>query len=791
MMVYSMCWGIFKAQGLDCDGEGKRTIPMMFALQRSLRMKNQLMIIFFSLLFCLTGMEALASQPVWEKGQYKIFLQNNILEFVHDQSSIAVIQALEFNFIRPDSILVTRVSPDTLYLKLLFTESDGFHHDFPSQLLMKIAQFNNTFHLSASHKTFHHITIRLKDQNEHYFGLIEKSYPHNTKNPDLRGNVVDVEVYGNGDQDYAENYASAYSAFFMSSAGYGSFFDTFAKGRYQFAINGTTEIYHQTGALDWYLFCGSTGDAIHKEYYAITGKPKYVPMWACGPIFWRDQNNGGKDEILDDIKKFTDLKIPLTACWVDRPYSNGALEWSKMDFNKKFSEPEKWISTINTKYGMEFMTWAGPLTMADTNFPGRLMSDRGYIDLTNPLAIKEFGDRLQKNQYAVGVRGHKMDRADENFPVTALWYTPTAESESRNKYIYLFSKVIDEFLSKAWGKNQFNFARSAFHRSQPFLSAVWGGDSRSNWQGFAGSEANAMRCGFLGFPVWGGDTGGYLGDGRIEEELYIRWLQWGAWNGMFETKIDGSGGSGEDRPPWKYSTQLQSVYREACTLRMNLLPYIYSCVNTSYTHGVVMKPIAYMYPADEKTYDLWDEYFFGNAFLVAPVFTKSNSRTIYLPKGTWYDFNNPAVEYTGPVMFTQHVPLTTTPVFIKGNSIYVTGNVYQGNSRIWENTGSEDNTVVIHAFPGQVQEQVQFDYIDSKNDDKEIAMILEHHAGVVVFSSGSIGSQSTIELKCVLKPTSMFLNKMPVNFKYDEKRKIASVQVGMNTLIDLKMLSNP
>ncbi len=31
----------------------------------------------------------------------------------------------------------------------------------------------------------------------------------------------------------------------------------------------------------------------------------------------------GRDEILDDIGRFTDLKILLTACWVDRPYSHG------------------------------------------------------------------------------------------------------------------------------------------------------------------------------------------------------------------------------------------------------------------------------------------------------------------------------------------------------------------------------------------------------------------------------------------------------------------------------------
>ena len=176
-------------------------------------------------------------------------------------------------------------------------------------------------------------------------------------------------MYGLGDLEYAENYASSYSAFYMSTAGYGSFFDTFAKGRYQFAVNGMTQIEHQTGALDWYIFYGENGTDIHRAYFKVIGRPKFVPIWACGPIFWRDQNDGGKDELLEDIQQFTTLEIPLTACWIDRPFSDRANEWSKMNFNRKFAEAEIWIKDINQRFGLELMTWVGPLTFEDLDFP--------------------------------------------------------------------------------------------------------------------------------------------------------------------------------------------------------------------------------------------------------------------------------------------------------------------------------------------------------------------------------------------------------------------------------------
>ena len=728
-----------------------------------------------------------STKPIWENEQFKIYLQNNELELYYTKSKILHIEKFAFNFVEPEKVEIKAVKSDTVILKLIFNQTDGFHSDFPKEVHLNIAIFDNTFHFTTCHRSFNHITIKLKDLDEHYFGLIEKLYPHNSKNPDLRGNVVDVDVYATGTHDYAENYASAYSAFYMSSKGYGSFFDTFAKGRYHFAIDGQTEIYHQTGSLDWYILYGPTGDKIHKQYYDIIGSPKYVPIWACGPIFWRDQNDGGKDEILNDIKNFTELEIPLTACWVDRPYSHGGHEWSKMNFTEKFSDPDKWIKTINEKYGMQFMTWVGPMTFTDEDFPGLLPNYKGYMDLTNPDALKEFERRLKENQYSVGVKGHKMDRADENFPVTAKWLERVSESETRNKYVFLYAKIINNILTNAQGKDQFNFARAAFHRTQPFLSAVWGGDSRPNWQGMAGNQANAIRCGFMGFPMWGGDTGGYLGEGRIDEHLYIRWLQLSAWNGMFEVKIDGAGGSGEDRPPWKYSEQLQRIYRDVSNLRMQLLPYIYSCVNTSGQNGVMMKPLAYMYPDDKTTYNIWDEYIFGNAFLVAPVFTKINSREIYFPEGKWFDFNDTDNAIEGPKTIKMNVPLQQIPVFIKENSIYVTGDIFRGNSKVWHNELAGNETITVHLFPGQKGTSTTFTYVDYLDNDGLKNMVLDSQDGIINFKSDALNIESKVEIKCMKKPDKVLLNKELVKSEFDSKGKILKVSINKNESVYLEI----
>jgi alpha-glucosidase (family GH31 glycosyl hydrolase) len=291
----------------------------------------------------------------------------------------------------------------------------------------------------------------------------------------------------------------------------------------------------------------------------------------------------------------------------------------------------------------------------------------------------------------------------------------------------------------------------------------------------------------MGFPVWGNDTGGYLGEGRIDELLYLRWLQWSVWNGMFEIKIDGAGGSGEDRPPWKYSERLQNVFKNMCTFRMDMLPYIYSCANTSYKTGVMMKPLAYMYPQDENTYIIWDEFIFGNVFLVAPIFSKENEREIYLPAEKWYDFYEPTDEYTGPNTIRQNTPLDRIPVFVKKNSIYVSGDVYQGNSKIWNGNLTGNENITIHLFPGEVSEETDFAYVDFLDNDKEKEMLLLHEQGKIVFTSPLISISPKVAVKCFKKPNKILLNGKSVEFNFNKNTTIAEINCPKGVAIKIEI----
>lgn len=645
-----------------------------------------------------------------------------------------------------------------------------------------ITRTGSGFRLHADPDWGRQVTLDFDYLGDHFFGLSEPLQPDNRLSPDITGTSIAVEVAGEADT-MRENFASAWSAFYMSSFGYGAFFDSFARGRYQFAINGRNRIHHDTGTLDWYVFLGSDGREIHRAYFALIGAPKAVPAWALGPVGWRDQNDGGAAEILADIEHMTSLEIPFTAWFVDRPYSEGANAWSQMNFAPAFADPDVWIGKLRRDYGLEFMTWVSPATFGDTRFPRHLAGHYSYLDLSDPQTVAAYADTLRLRQYAYGVKGHKIDRADENFPVDEAWQDESVPpAERRNRYVYLLQKTQDEALRSAWGPDQFTFARAAIHRVQPYLSALWGGDPRSTWDGLAGNFANAARAAFLGFPVWGTDSGGYLGEGRIPEALYLRWLEAASMAGLFEIKLDGAGGSGEDRLPWHYDEALQGRFRAICAERMRMIPYLYSLARTSAVNGALMQPLAYRHLDDPKTYDIWDEFYVGDAILVAPVLQPGESRSVYLPKGEWRDFDTPARRYVGGKTYEIAAPLDKLPRFVKQNSLFVSGNVYQGNDRRWSDA---DPSLVIDAYPGSASSSAEFSYVDLNDADAVKVIRLARSGRSIRLSAPAMVVDTKLRVVLEVAPGSVTLNENDVEANYDADAKILSLIVPARQSIEL------
>jgi len=174
-----------------------------------------------------------------------------------------------------------------------------------------------------------------------------------------------------------------------------------------------------------------------------------------------------------------------------------------------------------------------------------------------------------------------------------------------------------------------------------------------NWQNFAYQPYFTLTASNVGFGYWSHDLVGFPDD----PDLQTKWLQWGAWSGVFRTHDRGmSAGSCADDVPfscaivevWKLPYPYFDAVKSAMRTREELNPYIYTAMRQAYDSGLcLLRPMYYDWPECETAYgaDLngsYAQYMFGDDLLVAPIVspTQTNNMTTkrtWLPPGLWFE----------------------------------------------------------------------------------------------------------------------------------------------------------
>lgn len=86
-----------------------------------------------------------------------------------------------------------------------------------------------------------------------------------------------------------------------------------------------------------------------------------------------------------------------------------------------------------------------------------------------------------------------------------------------------------------------------------------------------------------------------------------------------------------------------------------------------------MRPLFMEYPMDMETFSTDAQFLFGQELLVAPVVKKgARTKNVYLPEGTWIDYNNRKTTYIGEQWTTVEAPLSSIPMFVKQGSVIPT-----------------------------------------------------------------------------------------------------------------------
>ncbi|MGN1479044.1 MAG: TIM-barrel domain-containing protein, partial [Acutalibacteraceae bacterium] len=144
----------------------------------------------------------------------------------------------------------------------------------------------------------------------------------------------------------------------------------------------------------------------------------------------------------------------------------------------------------------------------------------------------------------------------------------------------------------------------------------------------------------IGYSWWSHDIGGHRG-GVHDEELYLRWLQFGVFSPI--NRLHSTSNELMGKEPWNYSAPIHHYAAEALRLRHRLIPYIYSMnYRCAFLGETLIKPMYYEHPDDEWAYKCGSQYYFGSEMIVAPIFNKTDKRT----SAAWVDVTLPEGEFT-------------------------------------------------------------------------------------------------------------------------------------------------
>jgi alpha-glucosidase len=188
-----------------------------------------------------------------------------------------------------------------------------------------------------------------------------------------------------------------------------------------------------------------------------------------------------------------------------------------------------------------------------------------------------------------------------------------------------------------------------------------------------------MNLGLSGVTFVGNDIGGFVD--RPDAELFARWIEIGAFIPFARIHYDKEepGEAKQGQEPWALGQEVEKISKKYIEMRYQLLPYIYNEFKDAADSGKpVQQPLVYQFQDDEKTYNISDQFMFGDTMMLAPVVKQGQtSREVYLPKGTkWTDYWT-GQRYNGGQMITVNAPLEHLPIFVKNESIIPTREVQQ------------------------------------------------------------------------------------------------------------------
>ena len=535
------------------------------------------------------------------------------------------------------------------------------------------------------------------------------------------------------------------ASFFTSTKGYGILVDTYSPMIFNDNQNGTYIYVEADKELDYYFIYGEantrntrevsnvTGEKIVglanssntgmnnviRGYRLLTGKATLLPKWAFGYVQSQERYET-QDEILAVARRCRKEGFGIDCIVLDWMSWKGN-EWGQKSYDEtRFPDPSKMIKELHEQH-VHFMISIWPTMAKGTDNHDEFAKRNLFLPactVYNALSKEArclYFDQLKRTHFGYGTDAWWCDSSE---PITPEWNHSFRQEEGAvfqdycremglrvpyeytNSYPLYHAMGIYENQRKAMAegnkteKRVCNLTRSSYTGQQRYGTVMWSGDTSASWENLRDQVAVGLHFSASGMPFWTMDIGAFFvkkgntwyWNGRYDEcannkgycELYVRWYQFGAFLPMFRAH-----GTDFRREPWTFEGEFREALLKANRLRYSLMPYIYSeAGKVWHDDNSMIKFLAFDFTKDKKTWNIIDQFMFGESIMVCPVLKPmyydedgnvlkdiSKKRKVYFPEGCdWYDFYTEK-KYEGGSCAEVDAPLDVIPIFVRSGSL--------------------------------------------------------------------------------------------------------------------------
>ncbi len=431
--------------------------------------------------------------------------------------------------------------------------------------------------------------------------------------------------------------------------------------------------------VDLYVFSGdSLRDAVAR-YNLFSGGGAFVPMWGLG-VMYRAYMHGDAKHTLGLAETLRRQGIPCDTFGLEPGWQSHFYSCTYVWDPVRYPDPDGFLQQLNSQ-GFHVNVWEHAYIHPDSPLftPMQPYAADCYVwdglapDFSLPEARKTFGD-YHDGFRAQGISGFKLDECD-NSDMMGNWGFPNFTQfpggmdgeQMHSLYGLLYQKTMQRLYDDA-GQRTYGECRQSHALAAPYPYGLY--SDLYDHQDFVRGMAGAAFSGILWTPE--------VRQAGSREELLRRiaatvvspqavlncymvpqppWMQ-------FDYEKNMAGELLPDAP------ELTAMCRKLLNLRMALIPHLYTAFYRYYTEGIPpVRPLVMDYTDDIETRGIDDEFLLGEGLLAAPIIAgRGDTRRIYLPEGTWYDYNTNQ-KYPGGQWIEKTIPLDEVALFVKDGTL--------------------------------------------------------------------------------------------------------------------------